>query len=246
MTNEWFVEQQQLALHALHIFPRLLDVSSDEFLVQYDKMNTEELALVASLLDEPVKCWTLMKFDYTLLGIARLLHMCRWSQAPLKLLLETKSKTAATLDDGTVNPVRLLLRYQEISLRVQSHDALPSLSEEFWGVGSPSWAIKVQNLYALKLESASLRHKAVEIWELILDQSRNHTGSVFVHPTWMVFVNLEYQIRDNLERRQQLFEKFETEASREKDKVQRAAFFLEDLDQIRQMRRRQIAIPHFV
>jgi tetratricopeptide (TPR) repeat protein len=244
MTNEWFVEQQQLALHAIHIFPRLLDLSPDDFLVQYDKMNTEELALVASLLDEPVKCWTLMKFDYTLIGIVRLLEICGRSQEALKLILKTQSRSPETLDDGTMNPVHLLLRYQEISLCGQSHDALPSLSEEFWGVGSPSWAIKAQNIYALKLESASLRHKAVEIWERILNQNRNHTGSVFVHPTWMVFVNLEYRIGDNLERRQQLFEKFETEASREKDKVQQAAWFLEDLDQIRQMRRRQIAISH--
>jgi hypothetical protein len=76
MTSRWFEEQQQLALHALHILPRLQDLSPDDFLVQYDKMNTEELALVASLLGEPVKCWTLMKFDYTLIGISQLLQSC--------------------------------------------------------------------------------------------------------------------------------------------------------------------------
>jgi hypothetical protein len=240
LNNEWFEEQQQLALHAIHILPRLFDLSPDDFLVRYDKMNKEELALVASLLDEPVKCWRLMKFDYTLLGIAQLLHMCRSSQAPLKLLLETKSRTAATLNDGSVNPVHLLLRYQEIQIHGQSHDALPSLSEEFWSLGSPSWAIKAQNLYASKLIPASLQHEAVELWELLLNQSRNHTGSIFVHPTWMVFGNLEYHFRDNLERRQKLFEKFETEARREKDKVQRAGFLLKNLDAIRQMRRREM------
>ena len=70
MTNEWFEKQQQLALHAHHIFSRLQDLSPNDFLVQYDKMNTEELAWVASLLNESVKCWMLMKFDYTLIGIA--------------------------------------------------------------------------------------------------------------------------------------------------------------------------------
>ena len=233
MTNEWFVEQQQLALHALHIFPRLSDLSPDDFLVQYDKMNTEELTLVASLLDEPVKCWTLMKFDYTLIGIVRLLRICGRSRESLKLILETQSRTSETLDDGTVNPIHLLLHYTEISCGGQSHHFLPSLSEKFWGLGSPSWATKAQNLYALSLESVSLRHKAVEIWEFILDQSRNHTGSVFVHPTWMLFGNLDYRIRDNLERRQQLFEKFETDARREKNKVRQAALVLDDIRRMR-------------
>jgi tetratricopeptide (TPR) repeat protein len=240
MTDEWFVEQQQLALHAIHIFPRLLDVSPDDFLVQYDKMNTEELALVASLLDEPVKCWTLMKFDYTLIRIVNLLEICGRSQEALKLILEAQSRIPETFDDGTVNPTRLLLRYAEASCDGLSDHVLPSLSEKFWGLESPSWAIKAQNLYALGLDSASLRHKAVELWERILNQSRNHTGSVFVHPTWMVFINLEYRIRNNLERRQQLLEKFETEARREKDKVQRAVWLLEYLDKIRRMRRREV------
>jgi hypothetical protein len=133
-----------------------------------------------------------------------------------------------------MNPVHLLLRYAEISCRGQSHHVLPSLSDKFWGLGSPSWAIKAQNLYALILESTSSQHKAVEIWEHILDQSRNHTDSVFVHPTWMLFNNLDYRIGDNLEQRKQLFDKFETDARREKDKVRLAALFL---DEIRQMRR---------
>ena len=234
MTNRWFEEQQQLALHALHILSRLQDFSPDDFLVQYDKMNTEELALVASLLGEPVKCWMLMKFDYTLIGISRLLRSCGKSRKALKLILETQSRSSETLDDGTVNHVHLLLRYAEILCRGQSHHVLPSLSDKFWGLESPSWAIRTQNLYALILESTSSRHKAVEIWELILDQSRNRTGSVFVHPTWMLFINLDHRIRDDLERRKQLFEKFETDARREKDRVRQAEWFL---DEIRQMRR---------
>jgi hypothetical protein len=228
MTSQWFEEQQQLALHALHILPRLQDLSPDDFLVQYDKMNTEELALVASLLDEPVKCWMLMKFDYTLIGISQLLQSCGRSRKALKLILETQSRSSETLDDGTVNPVHLLLCYAEIACLMQSHHVLPSLSDKFWGLGSPSWAIKAQNVYALILESISLPYEAVKIWEFILDQSRNHTGSVFVHPTWMLFNNLYYRIED-LGRRKQLLEKFETDARREEDKVRRAALFLAEI-----------------
>jgi len=232
-THWWFWEQQQLALHALHILPRLQDLSPADFLVQYDKMNTEELALVVSLLHEPVKCWMLMKFDYTLINIARLLECCTMSRKALELILETQSRSPETLDDGTVTPVHLLLRYAEISCHGQSPQVLPSLSDKFWDLGSPSWAIKAQNLYALILESISLRHKAVEIWELILEQSRNSTGSVFVHPTWMLFSNLQYRIRNNLERRKQLFEKFEKDAREEKDKVQEAAWLLDDIRRMR-------------
>jgi hypothetical protein len=237
MTSRWFEEQQQLALHALHILPRLQGLSPDDFLVQYDKMNTEELALVASLLDEPVKCWTLMKFDYTLIGISQLLQSCGRSRKALELILGTRSRSSETLDDGTVNPVHLLLHYAEILCRSQSHHVLPSLSDKFWGLGSPSWAIKSQNLYALILESISLRYEAVEMWELILDQSRNHTGSVFVHPTWMLFYNLLHRIGDDLERRKQLFEKFETDARREEDKVPLAALFLDEIRQMSEPRR---------
>jgi len=233
MTNRWFEEQQELALHAIHILPRLHDISPDDFLVRYDKMNTEELSLTASLLDEPVKCWMLMKFDYTLLGIARLLGGCGRPQESLKLVLETQSRVSETLEDGALNPAHLLLRYGEISCREHSADTLPTLSAEFWGLGSPSWSIKAQNLYALILESELSRDKAVETWELFLDQSRHNTGSVFLHPTWMLFVNLDIRIFFDLERRKQLFEKFETDAKEERDKVQRAALFLDDLRHMR-------------
>jgi hypothetical protein len=232
LTDQWYVEQQQLALHALHIFPRLLHHFPGEFLVQYDKMNMEELALVASLLDEPVKCWTLMKFDYTLIGIASLLRICRRPRKALKLISEAQSRTSETLDDGTVNPVHLLLHYAELLIWGQSHHVLPSLSDIFWGLGSPSWAIKAQNLYAMRLESLSLRHKAVEVWERILDQSRHHTGSIFVHPTLMLFSNLNHRVKDKPERRKELFKRFEADARREKNKVRDAALVLHEIQQM--------------
>jgi hypothetical protein len=236
MTSAWFEEQQQLALHALHILPRLQDISPDDFLVQYDKMNTEELAMVASLRGEPVKCWMLMKFDYMLMGIVQLLQSCRRPQEAFNLILETQSRASETLDDGTLNPIHLLLRYAEIACRGQSrqsHHALPTVSDKFWSLGSPSWSVKAQNLYALILCSTSSRDKALGIWELFLDQSRNHTGSVFLHPTWMLFNNLDYRICDGRKRRIQLFEKFETDAKIEKDKVRAAAQFLDDIRQMR-------------
>jgi hypothetical protein len=228
LTDQWYVEQQQLALHALHIFPRFSNLFPEDFLVRYDKFNTEELALVASLLGEPVRCWTLMKFDYTLIGIVRLLRICARFREELKLNEAAQSRTSETLDDGTVNPTYVLLYYTEISCGRRSHRVLPSLSAEFRRLGSPSWAIKAQNLYALTLESESL-HKAVEIWELILEQSRNHTGSIFVHPTWMLFCNLGHRLRHNVERRLQLFERFETDARIETYKVRQAARVLHDI-----------------
>lgn len=52
----------------------------------------------------------------------------------------------------------------------------------------------------------------------------------------MLFNNLYYRIRDNLERRQQLLEKFEMDARREENKVREAALILDD---IRRMRLRE-------
>jgi hypothetical protein len=233
MTTQWYVDQQQLALHAIHIFPRLSDLSPVDFLIRYDKMNREELSLVSSLLNEPVKCWTLMKFDYTLIKIVQLLRICGRSRESLKLVSEAQSRTSETLGDGTFNPIHLLLYYTEISCCGNLYHVLPNISETFQSLGSPSWAVKAQNLYALQLESDSWLHKAVHVWELILDQSRNETGSIFVHPTWMLFCNLKHRIRHNVERRQQLLEKFETDASSERTKVRQAAWILDDLRRMR-------------
>jgi hypothetical protein len=110
---------------------------------------------------------------------------------------------------------------------------LPDLSDKFWSLGSPSWAIKASNLYALKLELLSRDDEAVEVWNFIIDQSRSHTGSVFVHPTWMLFSNLDWRIQDRLEQRKELFSRFERDARMEKHKVREAAFFLEEIEQMK-------------
>jgi NB-ARC domain len=231
-TRRWHEEQQYLAVHAIHILPRLQDLFPDDFLVQYDKMSTEKLALIAYLLGQPVKCWMLMKFDYTLIGISQLLRSCGRSRNALKLILETQSRSSETFDDGTVNPVHLLLRYAETAYLNMEYHALPSLSDMFLRLGSPSWSIKGLNLYALKLESTSSKKKVVEIWELILDQSRNHTGSVFVHPTWMLFCNLLYRIKYDRKRTKKLFKKAETDARTEKEKALGLTLFLNERVQI--------------
>jgi hypothetical protein len=44
-TSRWFDEQQQLALHAVHIYPSLQNLSPGDFLVQYDKLNASDLLL---------------------------------------------------------------------------------------------------------------------------------------------------------------------------------------------------------
>lgn len=57
LTHQWAVEQQQLAIHAVHILPSLQNtLPADAFLVRDDKMSASELPVVASLFDEPVKC----------------------------------------------------------------------------------------------------------------------------------------------------------------------------------------------
>lgn len=233
MTQEWFYEQQRLALHAISILPRLNDLTPHDFLVRYDEMSKEELDTAALLLKEPVKCWKLMKFDYTLIGIARLLQSCKGTRQALKMVLEVQSKCPETLEDGTVNPIFSLLRQEEISCRNYSHHILPGLAETFYGLGSPSWAIKSLNLYALMLEGLNKNTEAVEVWYRILDQSRNHTGSIFVHPTWMVFNNLAYRLIGDATRELELFLKFETEAEREKDQLRQASAFLEEIKSMR-------------
>jgi NB-ARC domain len=236
LTNAWGEEQQQLAVHALHIFPRLQGVSLDDFFVRYDKMSIEDLTVVASLLNEPVRCWILMKFDCTLIGFARILDTYGRSQEASKLILEAKSKCPDTLEDGTMNPVHLLLRYSEISSRsfsVENNQALLQLSNQFQDLDSSSWAIKSQNLRALRLHSISSRHEAIAIMQLSLDQSRNQTGSVFTHPTWMVFKNLSSRISDDRERKKHLYEKFEMDAISEKCKVKAAVRFLNRIERYR-------------
>ena len=229
---EWREEQQQLALHALHIFPRLRDICPNDFLVRYDEMSAEELAMVASLLDEPVKCWTLMKFECTLVGISRLLQSCGCTQKGLELITEAKSRSPQILD-GIPNPVYYLLHYAHISIPEASASVFSGFSELFYSLGSPSWAIKVGNLSALILAGTGSLQKAIEKWELVLDQSRSHTGSVFVHPTWMVFGNLSSRLRDDAARTLELLVKFEAEARRETDKPHLASFILSALAQLR-------------
>jgi len=237
-TRHWVDEQQQLALHAVHIHQSLRNLSPGDFLVQYDKLTAPELSMVSYLLDEPVKCWTLKKFDYTLLGIARLLQSCGKSREALRLTQDTLSRCPENLDDGTPNPIHALLRYVEIACHETSNlhactDALIHNSETFNRLGSPSWAVIAQNLRALYLEGLGIRSSAVKTWELILDQSWHHTGSVFTHPTSMVFANLEHRIRYDPRLRKDLFQKFEEDARRERRKLRRAGWLLNELKKMR-------------
>jgi hypothetical protein len=229
MTDDWFYEQQQLALHALNILPRLRDPVPEDFLVRYDEMSAEELALAASLLKEPVKCWKLMKFDYTLLGIARLLKGSRQVQSSFRVIKDTQARCPEILEGGTVNPVFVLLRHQQISGFGHAHTDLPELADIFYGLGSPSWAVKSLNLYALMQESYGLDKQAIELWEKLLDESRGHTGSIFIHPTWMVFNNLCYRLRHNTKRLFMLTSRYVPDARSERDKLKEAAGFLQDL-----------------
>jgi hypothetical protein len=55
-TGSWYVEQQQLALHAIRIIPGPQRSKPDDFLVSYDEMSEVKLEEMASLLGEPEKC----------------------------------------------------------------------------------------------------------------------------------------------------------------------------------------------
>jgi hypothetical protein len=153
MTNQWVEDQQQLAVHAIHALPRLQTLIPNNFIIYYDKMSEEELALVVSLLGELVKCWMLMKFNYTLMNITRLLQSCGKTESALKLIGETKSRTPETLADETINPVYVLLRFAEVASPKQPYYALPGIGNTFSHLGSPYWAMKTRNIYAMKLES---------------------------------------------------------------------------------------------
>lgn len=233
LTKDWFEEQQQLALHALHILPRLKDLSPNDFLVDYDKMTEEELCMVTSLLDQPVKCWKLLKYELTLMGISRLLQSRDRRPEALKFILDAQSRCLETLDDGTKNPAYLLLCYSAKGCSAKIPVDLLRLSAEFLRIGSTSWSIITLNLHALILHGMSLRPEAIKLWEESLDQSKNNTGSVFMHPTWMLFGNLVHRIRNDPERLRQMFEKFESDAKNEKHDVEGAKIFLATIERMR-------------
>jgi hypothetical protein len=233
LTWEWFEERQQLALHALHILPRLKDLSPNDFLVDYDKMTEEELCMVTSLLDQPVKCWKLLKYELTLMGISRLLQSRDRRLEALKFILDAQSRCLETLDDGTKNPAYLLLCYSAKECSEEIPVDLLRLSDEFLHIGSTSWSIITLNLHALILDAMSLRPEAIKLWEESLDQSRNNTGSVFMHPTQMLFNNLGHRIKNDPERFRQMFEKFESDAKNEKHNVKGAKIFLATIERMR-------------
>ena len=238
LTHHWVDEQQQLALHAVHIHPNLRNLCPSDFLVQYDKLTAPELAIVSDLLDQPVKCWLLKKFDCTLLGITRLLQICGKSREALMLARDTLSRCPETLDDGRPNPIHVLLRYVEIAHHRTENlharaDALVRVSEVFDRLGSPSWSVIAHNLRALHMEGLGMRSDAVKTWELILDQSWHHTGSVFTHPTFMIFANLQYRIKHDARLRLDLCQKFEEDARRERRKLSAARELLDILEFLR-------------
>ena len=184
-------------------------------------MSEDKLEELASLLGQPAKCLRLMKFDFILTGICRLLQSCHENIKAIRLTSDALSRSSSTTPDGSPNPAHLILRYTHISFGGEKFKVLPHLSKEFRELGSPSWSIKALNLYALA-ESALSRQEGIRIWEQALDRSRIDTGSVFVHPTWMVFNNLLYRIRNDVERSNRLLEQIEPDARRERVKVKEA------------------------
>jgi hypothetical protein len=190
-------------------------------------MSEDKLEEFASLLGEPAKCLRLMKFDFILTGICRLLQSCHENIKVIRLTSDALSRSSSTTPDGSPNPAHLILRYTHISFGGEKFKVLPHLSKEFRELGSPSWSIKALNLYALMVQSAISLEEAIKIWEQALDQSRNDTGSVFVHPTWMVFNNLLHRIRYDLERSNRLLAQIEPDARRERVKVKEAVRLLQ-------------------
>jgi len=238
LTHHWATEQQQLAIHAVHLLPSLhRSIPAEAFLVEYDKMSASELNVVASLLGEPVRCWELMKFDYTLISITRLLFSCGNSSEASNLIQLFRSLTL-DISNGRINIINILLRYAEESLRrhyiwnVETEQEFDRLSDTFLRLGSPSWAMKTYNLRALILESCGMWRRAIAAWETALELSRQQTGSVFTHPTLMIFSNLEYRLLGLVVARKALFQKYEKEFREERVKVDLAREFLEDLRQL--------------
>jgi hypothetical protein len=76
-----------------------------------------------------------------------------------------------------------------------------------------------------------LLKNANNIWARALYKSREDTGSIFVHPTWMIFSNLYTRLayKDKIE----LLEDFEEEARSERQKVNEASQILCILEKMR-------------
>ena len=102
--------------------------------------------MVTSLLDQPVKCWKLLKYELTLMGISRLLQSRDRRLEALKFILDAQSRCLETLDDGTKNPAYLLLCYSAKGCSEEIPPDLLRLSDEFLRIGSTSWSIITLNL----------------------------------------------------------------------------------------------------
>ncbi|KAF2416560.1 hypothetical protein EJ08DRAFT_99308 [Tothia fuscella] len=121
-------EQKQLALHVIHIIPRLQDSNHEVFLVSYDQMSEDKLEKMVTLIGEPARCWRLMKFDLTLTR-----KLPQDFQSNPNHVRRVSSKF-----QHQPNPTNLILRYTDRSCREQDYTELPHLSEIFRGLGSPS------------------------------------------------------------------------------------------------------------
>ena len=93
-----------------------------------------------------------------------------------------------------------------------------ALTAAFRRLEANFWAVKTQNLWALFQRTSA----AIKIWESILDESISVCGSLFRHPAWMVFINLQSRLRkpgDTI-RRRELFSKAVRELARTPDYLQ--------------------------
>lgn len=110
-------------------------------------MSLQELNVVSSLLGEPVRCWELMKFDYTLMSLSWLLFSCGRSSEAWNLIQLFQSLCPGNLN-RRVNLVKVLLRFVKLSTRQswnnEPEKTLDQLANTFSHLGSPSWAMKNQ------------------------------------------------------------------------------------------------------
>ncbi|KAJ9137084.1 hypothetical protein NKR23_g9430 [Pleurostoma richardsiae] len=167
-------EQARLILHANAMLPRLLEYSCSFPMVDFSKMNQQELATSASLLHEMPDYLLHRQFDYPLRFSSNLFWMDGKKTEALNILdASITHHRQAGLSDN--HPILLVLKYSRCAKVMYSQPKLAGalfqqLLQQFVSMKLPYWIIKTRNMQALfHLQNWQLA-EASEIWLELLSQ----------------------------------------------------------------------------
>ncbi|KAK5659057.1 hypothetical protein OQA88_1144 [Cercophora sp. LCS_1] len=242
LTRLWAEDQQQLALHAVQLLPRLDNFDPLDFLVRFDRLSGQDLEVVTSLLHgEPKRAWELMRFAYALGNILGLLKSSRKLLESHNLLQKTRLLLAvqqARGPSGGEEDRRIVAAMLEYFRPPDATVGGPpwhfdSLRDEFRELGSIPWAIKAQNYMDLYIGGMGRQDLAVRAWREALATAQVHFDTIFIHPAFMVFTNLAGSIQGSPTELLLLMKMVELDALRHLDTRPEAPWVLTILRKLR-------------